>query len=174
MAVGVSIEVRGKEVQRKLAKFGKKLDTRTILAAIGLRQLRWIDKNFKVGGLERKWKPLARSTVAGRRKGSSKPLLNTRKLQASFVFKVLADQVKVGSRDVRAKWHHEGTKPYTIKPKSKKMLRFKTEKGTVFTTKVDHPGLPSRPLIPSKRVAERLARRVVQSILDKAAREASK
>ena len=41
-------------------------------------------------------------------------------------------------------YHNEGTDPYTITPKSAKMLAFKGQDGMIFTKKVNHPGLPKR------------------------------
>lgn len=42
-----------------------------------------------------------------------------------------------------ATWHHDGTDPYTIKPKNGKALKV----GDRFYSKVSHPGLPSRKLL---------------------------
>lgn len=43
----------------------------------------------------------------------------------------------------KAKWHHKGTEPYTIRPKKGKALKF----AGMYRKKVDHPGLPARPLL---------------------------
>lgn len=45
-----------------------------------------------------------------------------------------------------AKFVHEGTKPYIIKPKNKKVLANK-EAGVVFGKKVNHPGIKANPYL---------------------------
>lgn len=41
----------------------------------------------------------------------------------------------------------EGTKPYTIRPKNKKVLRFTAGGDTIFTKQVNHPGIAARPVV---------------------------
>lgn len=43
----------------------------------------------------------------------------------------------------KAIWHHFGTDPYTIQPKHKAVLAF----AGIVAKRVDHPGLPARPLV---------------------------
>ena len=57
-----------------------------------------------------KWKPLAKATVARRRKGSHQPLLDTGRLRNSITRRVLAggDGVEVGTNVVYAAIHNFG------------------------------------------------------------------
>lgn len=60
-----------------------------------------------------------------------------------------AKGIVFGSKLEIARYHHEGTKPYRIRPRRAKALRFVRADGTVvFTAQVHHPGLPARPLMP--------------------------
>ncbi|ASM38504.1 MAG: hypothetical protein SPI03_03585 [Campylobacter sputorum] len=45
-----------------------------------------------------------------------------------------------------AKFVHQGTKPYTIKPKNKKVLENK-KAGKIFGKKVNHPGIKANPYL---------------------------
>lgn len=56
--------------------------------------------------------------------------------------------VEVGTRVPYAKYHQEGTPPYTIRPREAKALRFVGNDGEwVFAREVRHPGLPARPFL---------------------------
>ena len=46
-----------------------------------------------------------------------------------------------------ARWQHEGTKPYVIVPRSKKVLRFAVNKEFVFSKRVRHPGIKADPFL---------------------------
>lgn len=48
--------------------------------------------------------------------------------------------VTVGSGNKVALWHHQGTKPHTILPKSAKTLRFNSRGKIVYAKVVHHPG----------------------------------
>lgn len=180
---GLGIKVDARDAERKLARFRTDIGSRTLLKIGGLRLLRWIDQNFKQEGAEKKWKALAPSTVAGRRKNSSRILQDTGRLRQSFVsripseadFKALTDQkVEVGSNDERAEWHHGGTSPYVIRPRKAKALRFRTSGGGfAFSKRVRHPGLVARPLIPSSPLAERMFFEAIDATIAKAAAKAS-
>lgn len=158
--------------QARLAKLGRGLDTHTMLTAIGFRLLKWVDDNFKAGGIEHKWAPLRPNTVAARRKGSSAILQDTGRLKQSFVQKVDRESVTVGSSLLLAEWHHYGTRPYEIRPKRAKALRFVTAGGVVFSQVVHHPGLPARPLVPSEHAAGEVSRGVVEALVNRAVAEA--
>jgi phage gpG-like protein len=46
------------------------------------------------------------------------------------------------------KYHQYGTSPYVIRPKNKRFLAFPVGDGsTIFTKRVNHPGLPARPFL---------------------------
>lgn len=144
------------------------------LRAIGARHLRWINENFVEEGAERRWKPLARSTVAGRRRGSSKILQDTGRLRMSFNafgFRTSGRHVDVGTESRIAKIHHFGTGPYTIRPRRARVLRFVTADGVRYARRVRHPGLPARPLLPSRALALSMAADAVEGLLRKELRE---
>lgn len=163
----------------KLRAINASLDQNALLQAIGLRLIGWTMQNFKQQGIEKKWKPLSPNTVAQRRKASSVPLQNTGILRASWTQsagnpKVLGDTVSVTSNVKYAPFHEFGTRPYTIKPKTKKMLAFKTAGGMRFAKKVNHPGLPQRKMAPSKAMARTLALSVVNAAVDRKLKGAKK
>ena len=92
------------------------------------------------------WKPLAKSTLAqGKRRGG--PLNKTGDLLRSFHYQVSQDILVLGFDGAfeakKAIWHHFGTTPYRILPKNKKALAF----AGIVTKRVNHPGLPARPLV---------------------------
>jgi phage gpG-like protein len=150
------------------------LGEQTILEAVGMRVMRWINDNFEAEGLEAKWKPLARSTIEQR--GPGKILQRTGALRQSFGYHVNGNEVWIGSRHKIAQWHHEGTAPYTIKVKDARVLAAKlvTGKMRFFGKQVNHPGLVSRPLIPTKVVATRIISEMLNAMADAAAAADSK
>jgi phage gpG-like protein len=92
------------------------------------------------------WKPLAKSTLEqGNRRGG--PLNKTGDLLRSFHYQVSQDNLILGFDGAfeakKALWHHFGTKPYIIRPINKKALVF----AGVVVKRVNHPGLPARPLV---------------------------
>lgn len=75
----------------------------------------------------------------------------------------------VGFRAVYARYHEFGTRPYTIRPRSKRWLRFMGRDGRpVFTKLVRHPGLRPRPFLgPSiEDVRPTVQGRLAQVVLD--------
>lgn len=180
MVATFSIQIDDRELRRKTDAILRALPVQRLLYAIGARHLRWINENFRTGGRAPGrdsfgWRPLSRNTIAGRRgKGRGvKILQDTGRLRQSFAVDTdrLMGIVVVGTSDQRAPWHHHGTKPYTIRPKKPGgVLVFKV--GNVgggrgfwrFAKKVDHPGLPSRPLIPSPEVAKIMAVEEIEAI----------
>jgi phage gpG-like protein len=173
MSLAYRVNVEGdRELVRKVTRLSRIFREPEMLAAIGFRQLKWVNDNFKAEGLERKWKPLRPNTVAGRRGGSSRVLQDTGRLRQSFNSRVNGRFVEVGTVDQRAAWHHFGTRPYTITPKTKKFLRFATPGGFRFARIVHHPGLPARPMLPSDRTAEKLAAVALDALFKKFRRRA--
>lgn len=168
MTVGTQINLRVEmaQAQRALSKLKKTLNKREYLKLVGTQLLRWVNENFKAEGLEKKWAPLSPNTIIGRRKEGrgAKILQDTGGLRKSFIDKVSkqGQWVAVGTQDKKAQWHHFGTKPYIIKPRTKKMLRFPVTavdggKGFAFARQVNHPGLPARPLVPSESRGREIA-----------------
>lgn len=116
-----------------------------------------------------KWKPNAKSTYdayAGslskssyskdgrlNAKGASKvahkgPLRASGDMLDSFNYQIQGnDTLRLGfNGDWESKlafWHHNGTEPYLIEPLKKRALSF----GGITVKRVNHPGLPSRPLV---------------------------
>lgn len=82
------------------------------MKAAGVYQLGSIERNFKVGGRPAKWKPLAASTIKGRRrgkgKGGVKVLVDTAALKNSMSMRVRATETEVGTNKVQAKRQHFG------------------------------------------------------------------
>lgn len=136
-----------------------------------------------------KWKPLAPSTLGtaiwnqqGKtfRKKGTMSLAVARKVQAkrggrvlyasgdmlnSFHKQVVGDTLTLnfdGDREARlAGFHHSGTKPYVITPKKAKALAF----GGLVVKRVNHPGLPARPLVGFPDSDRRLAHSAVDDYL---------
>lgn len=181
---GVSISVNATEALQRVVAAKRVLNPSVLLTTIGQAHLAWINRNFRAGGLEQRWPPLAPSTVYGRRQGSSAPLQDTGRLRASFVrgragniFRVSGQTVIVGSANRVATIHHRGTGPYIIRPRGA-FLAFPHPEGDAtvrgrrgFVRRfVRHPGLPRRPLLPSQRTAGRIAVRELEAVVKKSLR----
>jgi len=177
--IKTDIEIKGLvEVLRKLNKTGAQLSgsgaggKTELHRRYGIQALNWIDENFRKSGAltGSKWAKLRPNTVAGRRKKSNKPLLNTGLMRASFTSRATSLDVRVGSPLFYAAFHEEGTSPYVITPKNAKVLAFPVASGGSqvkasfsstttratfrkgqrlgFARRVNHPGLPARPMLP--------------------------
>ena len=149
----IDIKVDIKKAQIKIKRIRAALNTRKMLNAIGLRQLKWINDNFKQQGT----------------------------LRQSFVHKVSGTKVSVGTADKKAAWHEFGTSPYIISPKNKNSLVFAHPNGTAtikghgtlhfngktgfFLKEVHHPGLEPRPMLPTRRQARKLAKGVLKAFV---------
>jgi len=161
----------GDEFDRKMRECFKLLkNTRPLMKSLGITVKQWIDRNYKTdGGLleEGKWAPLAKSTIASRRKGSSKPLQDTGKiLKGGWSYNHNATQTLVGHNNPELlEIHNKGTGPYDIRPKTKKALRFVVSGYTVgkygkaakrsrlnyaFAKYVRHPGIKKRRQLPNE------------------------
>lgn len=175
-----SIRIDASGLDRKLMRFFKVLEPAILLRLVSAGQLNWVNKNFTDEGIENRWRPLSRSTIYTRRKASSKPLQDTGRLRQSFVQRVRQRVAVVGTTNRLAGIHHGGTPPMTIRPRNAKFLTIPDPSGPVkftkgrlkgrrgfFALKVNHPGIPARPLIPSKALAERMAEKTVEATLRK-------
>jgi putative SOS response-associated peptidase YedK len=78
----------------------------------------------------------------------------------SFHYQVSSDTLVLGfdgSRDGKlAGYHHFGSDPYTIVPKDKKVLAF----AGIVSRRVNHPGIPKRPLVGFPESDQRLTAEV--------------
>src|SRR5712692_8448038 len=157
--IEVSVDIR--PAQQAMLALGGVFERQPYLTLVGQRLLAWVNENFIQHGAEVPWKPLSQNTIAGRRGGGigAQPLRDTGRMAMSFVSEVGPGTVAVGTADEKAVWHHFGTQPYTIRPKTRKgVLRFAVAgKGFIYRRFVHHPGLPARPLLPSPLLAEQLA-----------------
>lgn len=175
--IGIRIETDAKTALKKLRIIGKELNTTEAAKVIGMSLIEWIDNNFRsqgsLGG--KKWKELSKNTVAGRRKGSSRILQDTGRLKQSFTkapFPKITKgpgilTVEVGTNIQYAKYHEYGTKPYTIRPRTKKALAFTVAGGKIVRKFVNHPGLPARPMLPSKQKAERVSIKTLKAYVNR-------
>jgi len=167
----IKVDITG--AKRKINRIIRVLNKDDLLRAIGFRQLKWINDNFKAeGGLIKKagWKALTSNTIAGRRGGSSAILQDTGRLRQSFDdfgVNVSGGAVTVGTRSKIAEYHEKGTDPYIIRPKRAKMLRFVTAGGIVFAKEVHHPGLPKRKMLPTIKIAKELGISVITATFDR-------
>lgn len=152
MGFGIQIKVDTTKAIKKLKAVGIKLDNKEMLSFIGEHLLYWVDHNFQNEGTEVKWKPLSLRTLAGRRKSGrgAKILQDTGRLKMSFVkgregniFRSSGNQIEIGSEDPRAIWHHKGTY---------------SKKGNIH--------LPSRPLIPSDGLAQKISDKAVRAYIE--------
>lgn len=73
------------------------------------------------------------------------PLTDTRRMRDDISPSSGEGWVELTAHAKQARWHQEGTKPYTIAPKDKKALSWPGGPGP--RGKVNHPGLPARPFM---------------------------
>lgn len=142
MAVTVKFNLRGaRALGNRLNQFVRELGgNRTELhQRFGIQALRWIDKNFQAeGGLlsDGKWKPLADSTVRGRRRGKRKIktqaqrrryrariLQDTGRLRQSFTMRATNSSVTVGTA-VPYAVYHESDAPRKVLPRRRMLPKF--------------------------------------------------
>lgn len=174
--MSITVEVKlpeGKQGANALHEFAAGFSPKIILKLIGLRFMSFVTQQFETRG-EGRWRPLARSTIFGRR-GGSEPLQDTGRYRQSFVSDTDEQTfVEVGTNDFRGKIHEFGTKPYVIRAKNALALAFHSSQGDIiFRKSVNHPGVPARPVLPTKAVAERLVQEELDSYLEVLAGEVS-
>jgi len=158
MALDVRMTVDTRVASRKLQRAADAIKVTPMLEVIGQGLVRFSRRLFETRGAEvGGWKPLSPNTVAA--KGSNRPLFVTGELRDSMTYKVIPGaRVQVGSDDPKAVWHHFGTRPYVIVPVRAKVLSFVTVAGRVFASRVHHPGIPARRILPRAGQAEEIAR----------------
>lgn len=186
------VELDALKPRAMLERLKEALGARSLLTAIGLRLKVFIGESFKTNG-RGKWRPLAWSTVAQRKGGAASPLRDTGRYQMSWVsesddqtYVEVGTNLKTASGIPLAPIHEQGTDPYTIEVKNKRTLaaplgsvigfiNSRRMSGTskapgfaVFGPKVNHPGVPARPVLPDQATAERLAAEVLEDALKRA------
>ncbi len=91
------------------------------------------------------WAELAESTkAAGNRKGG--PLNRTGRMLRNFHYQVQGNSLRLGfdaGDGFPAVFHQDGSKAHVIAARRAKALAF----GGMFRKRVNHPGLPARPLV---------------------------
>ena len=87
------------------------------------------------------WHPLSAMTLANKK--SNRILYDHGDMLNSLHYKPTGNVLTLAFENKKAKWHHGGTKPYTIKSKKGKALKF----ADMYRKKVNHPGLHARPLL---------------------------
>jgi len=129
--MSIEIRVTGLQGAEKYLKqvLASVKDRTQMMRQIGTAVDKWIDTNFAAEGVEQPWFRLAPSTVfartQGRGLGGAKILQDKGLLRASHSFVATADKVVVGFPEgSTAAFHHFGTNPYVIRPRSAKVLAF--------------------------------------------------
>lgn len=140
------IEVDLKKVYAQLNDFKNEFKTSAVLKNVGLRNLKWINDNFKNEGLEYGgWLPLQAKTIARRRGSTYKILQDTGRLRQSFDnygikgIKIGPDWFELGSKVVYAATHNYGD---------------------------DNRGIPQRRMLPSNEIASNISVNLLKAILD--------
>lgn len=117
-----------------------------------------------------KWKPLAASTLKEKRKGGV--LYSTGEMLNSINRQVDGNTLKIGFDEPPKRhlsiFHQFGTAPHLIAPLTKKALKF----GGGFAKKVNHPGLPARPLLGFPESDRQLTMHVIEDHLTAVLRKA--
>ena len=133
-----------KQAKIKLDKIAKGIrNPRPLLKQIGVLILNEVNKNFVRGSNDGDaWTPNAPATIA--RKGSSKPLIDTGNLRASFTFQVKRNSVEIGSPLFYSEFHEFGTS--TIPQRKMLPKDSKASKIAVAQTKIYLKTLANRPV----------------------------
>jgi phage gpG-like protein len=77
-----------------------------------------------------------------------KILQDTKLLRDTINYQVNDNTIRIRPQQQYGKYHQYGTSPYVIRPKNKRFLAFPAGDGsTIFTKRVNHPGLPARPFL---------------------------
>lgn len=163
----VSVKVEWQKTAAALKKHGANITSDQVLAAIGLRVIRWMTDNINQKGIETRWPVMSPNTIAANPNRSDGGQFSSRyrsRLVQSFTYVVTGKTVIVGTQDQYAGYHHFGTKPFTIRPVRAKRLRFVTAGGVRFAQIVHHPGIPSRSLLPTDQMARDLAVEVLRGV----------
>lgn len=178
--MGMTIGVDAADAVALLDRVSRSVDDRRLLTTIGARHVKWIDDNLRGAGIEHPHQEMAESTIAARPRRTSSRHFSSRfrsRLAQSTTTAVSLTQVVVGIAHEHAELHHEGTRPAIIRPKRARMLAMHIdERGQlrapkIFRKSVAHPGIPARPLLPSRNLAKDLASDVVLAEVRRATQE---
>lgn len=135
------IEVDDAQAQRWFSQaLARSSDLSGLMAEIGETLLVSTQARFRTGTAPDgvRWLPLA--------DGSGRtPLMDTGTLHDQIAPDHGSDWVELRATAKQARWHQEGTDPYTIVPSQKQALAWPGGPGP--RKKVEHPGLPPRPFI---------------------------
>lgn len=165
--MGISVDVTiSADLKRKLTQLYTAMEPEKVAAAVGAQQRGWVGKNFDQRGIEEPWKPLSDFTLMARSRGGDAPLQDTGRLKQSFSYVVMSGGkiVRVGSNVRYAEYHETGTGPIT--PKSGKFLAIPTANGVVFLRGTS--GIPQRKMLPSIKMAQELAVKVIDQLIKRA------
>lgn len=138
------VEFNNPEAQEVLSQLEQRLaDLKPALQDIGeylmiAHEQRFVDQVSPDG---EKWKALSPSYQRTKARNKNRILFLDGRLAKSFRYQLSDNELNFGTNVPYAAHHHFGTKPYTIKPKSKKALAF----GGAVVKNVNHPGLTARP-----------------------------
>lgn len=91
------------------------------------------------------WEPLSPAYKRVKPKNANRILFLNGYLANTMRYQTDDQGLLFGSNRPTARWHHFGTPPYTITPKTKEALSWPGGPGP--RKKVNHPGLPARPII---------------------------
>lgn len=171
-------------VKEMLSALKSKISPRVMLELISARLVEYMSTQFSTRG-QGKWKPLSELTKAMRKRGGDVPLQDTGHYRMSWQGQPGApipstdneSFVQIGSSmDFLAGIHEGGTKPYTIRA-TKNVLSAMLGPGGAgmgrngrifFGKEVHHPGIPPRPVLPTKEVAEALLISELEGLVESA------
>lgn len=174
MGLVVYVRVDSSEVLDDIRNLNAKAASfREPLARLAEHTRRSFRENFIRAGRPERWQPIKTGTIIGRlmqtrfsrlttaiRDRNRSPLVDEGILMQSYTTKggnhveqVGHNSLVVGSADPLASIHEYGTgvhgskgRPYEIRPRRGKALRFMSPTGPVYARKVSNPGVPARPV----------------------------
>lgn len=187
----VTIRVDSLVPQVALTRLATAMGPAFLLNLMGARLLSFVDEAFRTRG-RGKWRRLAWSTIALRARGGDEPLQDVNYRQSFVKESDGATYVEVGSNFKTstgiplAKIHEGGTGPYVIEVRNARVLAGRLTRplglipggrmtGTAgapgflfFGKKVNHPGVPARPALPTHAEAEQVLRPTIEGALERA------
>jgi phage gpG-like protein len=154
-------------MRKRLGKLKVSMAPGVVLRVIGARLEGFVDESFKTRG-RGSWRPLAASTIAT---GGQNPLQRTGRLKQSYVTTTDGQTfVQIGSKLPIAAVHEFGTGPYTIRVRNATVLAARKVTGdyAFFGKEVNHPGVPARPVLPTKDQAEIFLIPLIEALMERA------